>query len=232
MLEWLHPVIYANQKVRSVYMEDRAFVVSSPKNLAIAIKVIPGHFATSNSHTSHYLDVSGLKSNASTAKDAARELAVPFLASAIIDTIVCMEETEVVGAFVAQELLQEGTAVMNSGREIHIVTPILTVERKLVFQSSTQKRIFNKNILLLVSSVAGGKTVQSALECINYYGGILTGISSVFSSLNEIAGHKIHSVFSTGDIPGYRSYRPNECSMCAEGRRLDAIVNNTGYTTL
>ena len=71
-------------------MEDKAYNVSLAKNPIIKIKVIPGHFTTSTRHVNHYLDVSELKTNVLIARD------------------------------VAQQLLQPGTAVMNSGGEIHI----------------------------------------------------------------------------------------------------------------
>ena len=96
-------------------MNQESFTVSSPKDPAIAIKVTPGHFATSSSHVSHYLDMTSLKTRASVAKEVARELAVAYLSSRDVNTIVCMENTEIIGAYLAEELLQEGIMVMNSG---------------------------------------------------------------------------------------------------------------------
>lgn len=86
-------------------MKSKAFTVSLPKNPSINMNVIPGHFTTSHFHISHYLDLDDLKTNSSLARDVAVELALPYLASTLVDTIVCMEGTEVIGAYMAEEYL-------------------------------------------------------------------------------------------------------------------------------
>ena len=96
-------------------MKGRAFNISLEKNSSITMKVIPGHFTTSNAHVNYYLDMSDMKSNALVARDIARELAVPYVTSTPVETIVCMERTDVIGAYLAEELLQEGTAIINNG---------------------------------------------------------------------------------------------------------------------
>jgi orotate phosphoribosyltransferase len=58
-------------------MKDKAYKVALEKNPIISMEVIPGHFTTSGTHTTHFLDVSELKSNSVVARDIARELAVP-----------------------------------------------------------------------------------------------------------------------------------------------------------
>ena len=77
-------------------MEDRAFSVSLTKNPSISMNVIPGHFTTSHFHTNYYLDLDNLKTNVSIARDVAVELALPYLTTKLVDTIVCMEGTEVI----------------------------------------------------------------------------------------------------------------------------------------
>lgn len=213
-------------------MMQEPIVVASPKNPVIAMRVTPGHFTTNSAHISHYLDLSELKTNMSVARDVARELAVPYLTNALIDTIICMEETEIIGAFLAQELLQEGTMVMNSGGEIHIITPMSNVNGQLMFPKSAFPHIQNKHILLLVASVSSGKTVQLALECLSYYGGKLAGISALFAADLNRYDQEIFPLFTETDIPGYQFAWPSRCAMCAEGKPLDAIVNSSGYIEL
>lgn len=57
-------------------MRNEAFTVSLTKNPSITMKVIPGHFTTNHFHISHYLGLNNLKTNASLARDVARELAL------------------------------------------------------------------------------------------------------------------------------------------------------------
>ncbi|NLV88853.1 MAG: phosphoribosyltransferase [Tissierellia bacterium] len=219
-------------------MESRAFTVSLSKNPVVKMDVIPGHFSTKHYHTTHYLGLSNLKTNVKVASDVAVEMALPYLASTLVDTIVCIEGTDVIGAYMARELMQEGTSVVNAGRDIHVLTPTVNINRKLVFQTNTQELIFNKNIILLVSLMARGVTVNSVLECLAYYGGKVVGISTLFNTLPEshefgnrtlFKNIEVHSLFTDKDIPGYKISSPSECEDCKEGRGLDAIVLEDGY---
>jgi orotate phosphoribosyltransferase len=213
-------------------MEEKAFSVSLAKNPIIAIKVIPGHFTTSNAHINNYLDVSSLKSNAMVARDVAQELAIPYLSSTIVDTIVCMEKTEVIGAFLAQELLQHGATVINSGSEIHVVTTVNNVNGNMIFQDNVIEWIANKNIILLCASVSSARALHIGLDCITYYGGRLAGISALFVASPEKQKAQINSLFTSDDIPGYKLFSTAECEMCKAGQKLDAIVSSEGYTKI
>ena len=42
-------------------MEDRMFKIISPADKKVALKVIPGHFVTSHSHITHYVDMTTLR---------------------------------------------------------------------------------------------------------------------------------------------------------------------------
>ena len=169
------------------------------------------------------------KTNASVARQVAKELAAPYLSDTPVDTIVCIEGTEVIGAYLAEELLQRGSRFRSSDRQIHVVVPVNNVYRKLMFQHDMQELIDNKNIILLVSSISSGTTLGSALECLRYYGGKVVGISTLFNAHPEQFGQEIHSMFTSHDIPGYKLYSPNNCPICDEGRKLDAIIIHDGY---
>ena len=213
-------------------MENNAFSISLTKNPAITIDIISGHFTTNNVHTNNYLDVSALKSNTAIAKDVAREIAIPYLSSTLIDTIVCMEKMEVVGAYVAQELVQEGTSVMNTGNAIYVVSPINNAYGKLVFPDSAVKWVSGKNILLLFATVSSGRSLNIALECINYYGGNIVGISTLYRASQVKAVNEVHCLFTSDDIPGYKLSSASECEMCKNGQKLDAIISSEGYTKI
>ena len=211
---------------------QETFVVSSSKNPAITIEVTPGHFATSNSHISHYLDMSILKSNASVAREVAREFAAIYLSTSEVNTIICMENTEVIGAYLAEELQKEGPMVVNSGSEIHVMTPMHSLGGQLIFLPSARKHIEGQATILLLASASSGKTVSRALDCLAYYGGQLVGIFALFSAVPSVRDNEIYSIFTDADIDGYHFARTEHCELCMAGHRLEAIVNSGGYTQL
>ncbi|MCL2187022.1 MAG: hypothetical protein FWB86_14415 [Treponema sp.] len=213
-------------------MEDKTYSISLAKNPLIAVNITPGHFTTNNVHTNNYLDVSELKSNTQIARDVAREMAIPYLSSTLVDTIVCMERMEVVGAYLAQELNQDGTSVMNTGRSIHVVSPMTNAYGKLIFADSAVKWINGKNVLLLISTVSSGRVLNITIECINYYGGILAGVSALYRASEIKIPQMVNCLFTADDIPGYKLYDTNTCELCKGGQKLDAIISSEGYTKL
>jgi len=212
-------------------MDTKTFSVSLKNNPSVSVKVLSGHFTTSSAHVSHFIDVGSLKSNAVAAREAAREMAAPYAYNTLIETIVCMERTEVIGAYLAEELMQKGMSSVVDN-EIYIVTPINNNLGSLSFQSSTIKCVMNKNVLLLVTSVSSGHTLNGAIDCITYYGGRLAGISCLFLALADTQGQTISSLFNSDDIPGYVKYGSRNCGMCQAGQKLDALISSEGYTKL
>jgi orotate phosphoribosyltransferase len=143
-----------------------------------------------------------------------------------------MEKTEVIGAFLAQELLQHGATVMNEGNEIHVVTPSNNVNGNMIFQDNIIEWITNKHIILLVASVSSARALHLAMDCISYYGGRLVGISALFVASPDAQKDKINALFTSEDIPGYKLFTTAECEMCKAGQKLDAIVSSEGYTRI
>ena len=58
------------------------------------------------------------------------------------------------------------------------------------------------------------------------------GSTAIFSALDEINGHKITSIFNKRDVPEYAFYDYRDCPFCKQGRKLEALVNSYGYTSL
>ena len=55
-------------------MEDRTVKIQSPTNNNVALKIIPGHFATNHSHINFYMDMTTIKTRQSEARAVASEL--------------------------------------------------------------------------------------------------------------------------------------------------------------
>jgi len=210
-------------------LENKIFSFSLEKNPIISIKVTPGHFTTGHFHTNYYLDVSGLKYDALVARDVARELALPYLSSTLVDTIVCVENTSVIGAYMAEELFQDGAAVINSGSAIRVLKPKLSSERKFIFLDNETEWIKNKNVLLLTTTISSGQTLNNALDCLAYYKGNVVGISALFLYSGAVPEQKINTLFTSDDIPGYTVTEPDGCSLCISGQKLDALISSEGY---
>ena len=82
-------------------MELKLKDLRSSKNPKARIKILQGHFATGNSHINTYIDMSTVKTRHNNAREAAKELAKEYLTTTMVDTIVCLDETEVIGTFLA-----------------------------------------------------------------------------------------------------------------------------------
>jgi orotate phosphoribosyltransferase len=210
-------------------MESRATKIYAPMNKKIALKVIPGHFATSNSHINLYIDLTTMKTRQNEAAEAARVMAKQYLNSTVVDTIVCLDGCEVIGAFMAQELSIAGIRSMNAHQTIYIISPECNTNGQMIFRENNQPAVYGKHILLLAASATTGDTLRRSLDCIQYYGGLIEGVSAIFSAVDSVDNVAVNSIFKTKDLPDYKSYTIGECPMCKAKHRLEAIVNGYGY---
>lgn len=196
------------------------------------LRVAKGHFATSNSHSNYYIDVAAQKSRLSEAKAVAEEICSCYRHNTIVDTILCLDGMEVVGTCLADKLTQGDFVNLNAHQTIYVVTPESTNASQLLFRDNIVPMIVGKHVLILAVSVSSGRTVQAAIDAVNYYGGNVVGVSSIFASKQECGGHPVHSVFNPNDLPGYECYSPKDCPMCKRGEKIDALVNYHGYSKL
>lgn len=212
-------------------MENRKIEFRS-KNSSLILSGVPGHFATRNSHINYFLDVTTIKVRQSKAKKAAAELAVLYQNNTVVDTIVCLDGTEVIGAFLAEQLTERGIHSYNQHKSIYIVTPEIDNDGQIFFRKNMQPMIRDRNVVVLMASITTGVTINRAWEAIEFYGGKLRGVSAVFSALDEYGNLPVNSLFSIHDIPGYRDYKKSDCPYCKTGQKVDALVNGFGYAEL
>ncbi|MCR5705029.1 MAG: phosphoribosyltransferase [Eubacterium sp.] len=213
--------------------ENRIIKYYSRKDPNIAIKTIPGHFVTRNSHLNQYLDMTTMK----TRQNEAERIAIAMkdyynVMGKPIDTIVCLEGCEVIGAFLASELSRAGVLSMNAHKTIYVVTPEYDSNGQMFFRDNLKHEVKNRNVLLLLASATTGKTIRNSIECVEYYGGILQGISAIFSAVDSIDGHRVDALFHAEDISNYEAYDHHNCPLCKAGERIEALVNGYGYSEL
>jgi orotate phosphoribosyltransferase len=198
----------------------------------VPLKIVKGHFATNHSHINYYIDSTTLRTRSSEAHEVAKVLAGMYLYDTVVDTIVCMEGTEVIGAFLSEELTNSGFLSTNAHKTIYVVSPEFNNNSQLIFRENLIPEIAGKHVMILMAMVTTGKTLGRALECVKYYNGILTGVSAIFGENDVIDGVPVHAVFSKRDLPDYEAYDYRECPMCKAGQKLDALVNAYGFEPL
>ncbi len=213
-------------------MENRMVKFYSKESSRAAIHAIPGHFATSHSHINYYIDITSIKTRVQEAKEVARVLFHKIGHLTYIDTIVCMDGTAIIGAYLAEEFEKGAYASTNLHETIYVVEPELNNNNQMIFRDNIKPSIENKHVLLLSATTTTGKTIRRSVEAIQYYGGTVESVASVFSTVGQVDAIPIPiiSVFTEADIPGYAAYQAAECPYCAKGHRIEAMVNAYGYS--
>ncbi len=202
------------------------------KNRNLFLRVSKGHFATSHSHINYYIDVTTQKTRLSEALAVAKEIVSYYNHSTIVDTILCVDGTEVIGTCLATELTKEDFVNLNAHQTIYVVTPEHTTGSQIIFRDNTVPMIRGKNVLILAASVTTGYTAKAAIEAVQYYNGRVAGISSIFATTDTCGGYAVRSVFGPDDLEGYETYPSHDCPICKEGKKIDALVNSFGYSKL
>lgn len=213
-------------------MENKVMKFYSKAGNNIILRAIPGHFATSHSHINYYVDMTGLKTRRSEAAAVAKAFVQRFPVETVVDTIVCMDGSEVIGAYMAEELERGNFPNQNAHHTVYVVTPEFNINNQMIFRDNLVPAIKGKNVVLLLATSTTGLTISRSMECIDYYGGHVQQICSVFSAIASINGHRVESIFTTADVPGYQAYEAYACPYCKNRQKLDAMVNGYGYSKL
>ena len=189
-------------------IENSYKIRTKGKNLFL--RVAKGHFMKSNGHMNYYIDVMKQKTKLSEAMAVAEELIAHYKAVAV-DTILCLDEMQVIATCMAQKLTDSGFMNVNSNQAIYILTPERISAGRFIFREESIPMISGKNVLILTSSVATGRTTSVAMEAVNYYGGSVAGLASIYSAVDECNGVPVHSAFDANDLDGYYCVPAHEC---------------------
>lgn len=200
--------------------------------ISLPLKVTRGHFATNHSHTNYYIDLTTVKTRASEAHMVAAKLVERYLFGLVVDTIICDEGTEVIGAFVAEELTKSGAMNTNAHKTIYIIKPEFNSNSQIIFRDNIKPMVRGKNVLILEGSVSTGKSINKVIEAVKYYGGKLSGVSAVFSAITSYNGIPVVSVYGTNDLPDYAYADYNDCPLCKAGKPIDGLVNSFGISMI
>ena len=198
----------------------------------ILLRVYKGHFVTPNSHINYYIDMSQIKARQSEANAAAEAIAEQYSATTVVDTILCVDGCQVIGAYLAEHLAKVGVLSMNAHKSIYILEPDFAPSGQMIFRDNIRGWIKDKHVLVLVASATTGRTLSSAVKTVQYYGGSISGVSAIFSAASSVCGIPIHTLFDSSDISDYVSYDASGCKLCQNGVKIDAICNSQGFSKI
>jgi orotate phosphoribosyltransferase len=209
------------------------YTITSDRNDRVFIHVMAGHFISGGNHINYYIGTSDIKHNHDISVDAAMLLTEYYKTTGInVDTVLCLYETQALGAYLAHELARPNMLQPYPDNNVFVIGSEYDAAGNLIFRDNLKRMINGKNVLVLISCITSGKTVERAMESVSFYGGNVVGISSVFSAQDEIGGVKVNTIFSTEDVPGYESYPAHDCPLCRQGSPVIAISNGYGYSKL
>ncbi len=229
--------------------------IESKLNKDITLKVIPGHFSSDRFHVNYYIDMSTLKMRHSEAKKIAETMASKYVnkidlsikndyiagfeslvevgaVTKPIDTIICMDGCEVIGAYLADELLKHGVSTQTKHNSFYVITPEFDNTGQMVVRDNIKPMIQGRNVLVVLASAMSGRTISKAIGTILAYGGKVQGLSVIFANVDEVEGYPVHGVFTKDDLPNFKLTDPNNCDDCKAGKKLEAVVNSYGYSPL
>lgn len=231
--------------------------VKAKVNSEIELTVMPGHFSSDRFHVNYYIDMSSLKMRVTEAKKVAKAMAQQYikrvnlnsthnnmqlidtgvlnsLGASVkpIDTIICMDGCEVIGAYLAEELEKAGLQSGTQHKSFYVVTPEFDNRGQMVVRRNIKDMIKGRNVLVVLASAMSGRTITKAIGTILAFGGKVTGLSVIFGNVDEVDGYPVYSVFSHEDLPNFTLSLPEECPDCKAGKKLDAVVNSYGYEML
>ncbi|WP_066453191.1 MULTISPECIES: orotate phosphoribosyltransferase [Anaerotruncus] len=211
-------------------MTGSSVILRSTNNPALEISAVPGHFVKRHCHVNYYIDVTNMQHDHMMAREAGIALAEIYVYDRPVDTILCMDGSEVIAAFLAQRLSKNEMLSMNRMKDIHIVTPESDPNGQMIFRDNLQPKVNGHNLLLLITTVTTGRTIRRLVECAKYYGGNIIGVAAIFSSIDEIDGIPVQHLFSAADLPDFAVFSHSECPACRDKVPIDGLANSFGIS--
>ena len=116
-------------------IENSYKIRTKGKNLFL--RVTKGHFMKTNGHMNYYIDVTMQKTRLSEARAVAEELVSYYNSNTVIDTILCLDEMQVIATCMAEQLTAAGYMNLNAHQTIYILTPEKVSEGRFIFREGS-----------------------------------------------------------------------------------------------
>ena len=165
-------------------MENKVMKFYSKAGSNIILRAIPGHFATSHSHINYYVDMTGLKTRRSEAAAVGKAFVQRLPIETVVDTIVCLDGCEVIGAYMAEELEKGSFPSMNMHNTVYVVTPEFNVNNQMIFRDSSRAlvMVFKPSTLSCATITASGSARFTMPSSSGQSAQPVTSASTSFSS--------------------------------------------------
>jgi orotate phosphoribosyltransferase len=214
-------------------LKDARLIYTQNKNTDLQLKVIPGHFVTNHSHINYYVDMTAPRMVYREARRVADVLSRKYKNIVPVDTIFCLDNMEVVGAMLAENLRDAHLGMgSHSKKDVAVVTPEIDNTGRLILRDNIKPLVKDRDCIILVASASTGYTVHKGIETVKFYGGVVRGVSAIFSKIHHQDNVPVDSVFTLQDLPDYKSYDFTNCPYCKNGDPIDAMANGHGYSEL
>ena len=166
-------------------MSDLPIIKYASKGLDLHLRVATGHFAAGNRHSNYFIDVAWPRARLSEARAIAENICAHYYTDTVVDTILCLDGTEVIGACLAGALSKGDYINMNSHKTIYVITPEFVNGNQMLFRDNIVPMIAGKHVMVLSATISSGKMTETAIQSVQYYGGTVTGVSAFFSAIKE-----------------------------------------------
>lgn len=198
-----------------------------------ALCALPLKFTVAKGYSICYnQDVTAQKYSLKGCRAVAQELSNRLQNRFQVDSILCMDGTSAVGACLARKLTQHGGRSLSEGDDMYIIKGELDGKGNLIFRDNARFMLEGKRVLILMCSLTTGTTALQGRQSVEYYGGKVVGVASIYAAFHELEGLPVISIFDTSVIKDYASHSPSECPMCKAGQPIDAVVNTFGFSKI
>lgn len=196
----------------------------------VPIQAIPGHFVTSHSHVNYFIDLTMLKSSQEDAQKCAHALASQYKDIDSIDTIICLDGTGIIGAFLSVELQKKTPA--SEHKKIYVICPECANNGQMFFRENVEPMVCEKNVILLMATVTTGISIAAAWNALSITAAISKAYVPYLVPLQTWT--VLPSIISSPQTTFRATHRISAATVrfAKATRRLEALVNSYGYSQL
>ena len=143
---------------------SQIYTIPCNRNEDVFIHAIPGHYVTASAHLNYYVGTSDIKHNRVVSVEAAKLLAEYYsVRNMDVDTVLCLYETQALGAYMAQELASPSMLAPNPDLQVYVLGPEYDTQGNMIFRDNLRRMIQGKNVVVLISCITRAPGITAAM---------------------------------------------------------------------